>query len=81
MTVPWREEAAVIRVAGPGGEREQVYYGQLWQMVEWVRVHPDRDRLTIWLPERRVKPVCFEAAEIHALLLMADWPSRSFGFG
>lgn len=80
MTIPWREEAVVIRLPRAGGDRQQVHSGQLWEVVEWVREHPDRDRLTVWLPERRVKPVCFDAAGVRTLLFMTDRPSRRFGF-
>ena len=81
MTTPWGEEAVVIRQATTAGDREQVHAGPLWQVVEWVRDHPDRERLTIWLPERRVKPVSFDDAAIRELLLSKDRPSRSLGFG
>ena len=71
----------MVRLPIPGGDREQVHCGRLCEVVEWVRDHPDRDRLTIWLPDRRARPVCFDPDEIHELLLRVDRPSRSIGFG
>lgn len=80
MSIPWRDDAVVVRAAPNGGEREQVHHGRLWQVVEWVRDHPDRALLSVWLPERRAKPFCFGDEEIRALLLMRDRPRGGIGF-
>lgn len=81
MTIPWRDDAVVIREAAHGGDREQVHHGHLWQVIEWVRDHPDRERLSVWLPERRAKPFSFAPPEIRELLLMTDRPRGGLGFG
>lgn len=80
MTIPWRDDAVVIRTGERGGDREQVHHGILWQVVEWVRDQPDRERLTVWLPERRAQPFCFDHRAIGELLLRADRPRGSIGF-
>ncbi len=80
MSIPWREESVVIRLPVGSGDREQVYSGRLWQAVEWVCAQAQRDRLTIWLPERRVSPFCFDADQIRDLSLMNDRPRSGIGF-
>ncbi len=80
MSIPWSDDAVVIRAPVRGGDRVQIHHGRLWQVVEWVRDHPDRARLTVWLPERRAKPFCFDQAEIRDLLLRTDRPHGGIGF-
>ena len=80
MNIPWRDDAVVVRTARSGGEREQVHHGRLWQVVEWVRDHPERPQLSVWLPERRAQPFCFDDDQIRELLLMKDRPRGGIGF-
>ena len=79
MDIPWDELATLIRIkdrtSGAEADREILYEGPLYSVVEKVAATPSEARrgFSVSLPDRRVRPHTFDG---HALSALITDPKR-----